>query len=88
MIAFCFYTFDSYKELKEVADDKEVLCDTYSDWLVEFAKAVKGLKDRGMEVVPVTINITALSKWCKVNKMKNTSAARSKYVAEISASQL
>ncbi len=58
MIAICFYTFDSYKELKEVADDKEVLCDTYSDWLVEFTTAVKGLKDRGMEVAPVTVNIT------------------------------
>jgi len=87
MIAICFYTFDSYKELKVVADDKEVLCDTYSDWLVEFAKAVKGLKERGLEVVPVSINIAALNKWCKGNKLKNTNAARSKYVAEIRAAQ-
>lgn len=87
MIAICFYTFDSYNELKEVAEDKKVLCDTYSDWLVEFAKAVEGLKEQGLDVVPVSINIGELSKWCKLNKLKNTSSARSEYVAEISSSQ-
>ena len=84
MVAICFYTPDSYKELKEVADDKKVLCDTYADWLVEFSKAVKGLKEQGMEVVPVNINIGELIKWCKQNKSKNTSSNRSKYVAELS----
>lgn len=87
MVVICFYTFDSYKELKEVADDKEVLCETYSDWLVEFKKAVEGLKEQGLEVVPVRIDIAELTKWCKRNKLKNITAARSKYVAEISASQ-
>jgi len=84
MVAICFYTPDSYKELKEVADDKKVLCDTYADWLVEFSKAAKGLKEQGLEAMPVNINITELKKWCKQNKLKNTSSNRSKYVAELS----
>ncbi|MGZ8557993.1 MAG: hypothetical protein ACXWWC_06670 [Chitinophagaceae bacterium] len=87
MVAICFYTSDSYHELKEVADDKKVLCDTYPDWLVEFSKAVKELKEQGLEVVPVNINIGELKKWCKQNKLKNTSSSRSKYVLEISKSQ-
>jgi hypothetical protein len=87
MVVICFYTFESYNELKEAADDKEVLCDTYSDWLVEFTKAVEGLKEQGLEAAPVKINITELNKWCKRNKLKNTTAARSKYAAEISAFQ-
>jgi len=37
MVAICFYTPDSYDELKEVADDKKTLCHTYADWLVEFS---------------------------------------------------
>jgi len=88
MIAICFYTPDSYEELKEVADDKRVLCDTYADWLVEFSKAVNGLKQQGLEVAPVNINIDQLKKWCKQNKLRNTSSSRSKYVLEISNSQL
>ncbi len=87
MVAICFYTPDSYEELKEVADDKKVLCDTYADWLVEFSKAVNGLKEQGLEVVPVNINIGELKKWCKQNKLENTSSSRAKYVVEISNSQ-
>ena len=85
MVAICFYTPASYEELKEVADDKKVLCDTYADWLVEFSKVVKGLKEQGIDVVPVNINIGELIKWCKQNKLKNTSSNRSKYVVKISA---
>ena len=39
MVTICFYTPGSYEELRRVADDKKVLCDTYEDWLVEFSKA-------------------------------------------------
>ena len=87
MVAICFYTPDSYEELRKVADDKKELCDTYADWLVEFSKAVNGLREQGLEVVPVNINISELKKWCEQNKLKNTSSSRSKYVAEISNSQ-
>ena len=83
MVSICFYTPAGYEELKEVADDKKVLCDTYADWLVEFTKAVNGLRKEGMDVVPITINIDKLVQWCKQNKLKNTSCNRSKYVAEL-----
>ena len=47
MVSICYYTFDSYHELKRVAEDKEALCDTYDDWMVEFTKAVNGLREHG-----------------------------------------
>jgi hypothetical protein len=87
MVAICFYTFDSYIELKEGAEDKDALCDTYSDWLVEFTKAVKTLKEKGLDVVPVNVNIDELKKWCKRNKLKNTSSARSKFALELGRSR-
>lgn len=87
MVAICFYTPDSYEELKKVADDKKVLCETYADWLVEFSKAVNELREQGLEVEPININISELKKWCKQNNLKNTSSSRSKYVLEISNSQ-
>lgn len=87
MVTICFYTLDSYAELRKLADDKKDLCDTYTDWLVEFMKAVEGMREQGLEVVPVTINIAELKSWCQKNKLKNTSASRSKYVAEIGRSQ-
>jgi len=87
MVSICFYTPDSYAELKKIADDKPALCDTYTDWLVEFTKAVQGIKEQGFEVVPITINIDELKNWCQKNKLRNTSSSRSKYVAEIGRSQ-
>jgi len=84
MVAICFYTPDGYEELKKIADDRKTLCDTYSEWLVEFSKAVSGLKEQGCEVRPVTINITELKNWCEMNKLKNTAPNRSRYVVEIS----
>ena len=87
MVAVCFYTPDSYAELKKIVDDKTALCDTYTDWLVEFTKAVQGIKEQGFEVVPITINIDELKYWCQKNKLRNTGSSRSKYVAEIGRSQ-
>ena len=87
MVAICFYTPDGYEELKKVADDKKLLCNTYAEWLVEFSKAVSGLKEQGLEAVPVTINIAELKNWCKKSKLKNTGSSRSRYVMEISKSQ-
>ena len=86
MVAICFYTPDSYEELREVADDKKVLCDTYADWLVEFSKVIDGFAQQGLQIVPVKINIGELKKWCKKNKLKNTTSSRAKYVTEISKS--
>lgn len=83
MVAICFYTPGGYEELKQVADDKKNLCDTYENWLVEFSKAVNGLRKEGMDAVPITIDIPKLVQWCRQNKLKNTSSNRSKYVAEL-----
>jgi len=87
MVAVCFYTPGGYVELREVADDKKNLCDTYEDWLVEFSKAVNGLRNEGMDVVPITIDIAKLVQWCRQNKLKNISSNRSKYVAELCKTQ-
>ena len=72
MVAICFYTFDSYNELKIAAEDKDALCNSYSDWLAEFTKTVMELKGQGLEAIPVNINIGELSKWCTKNKLKNS----------------
>lgn len=87
MVAICFYTPAGYEELKEVADDKNVLCDSYADWLVEFSKAIQELKEKGLEATPVNINISKLKEWCIKNNLKNTASNRSKYVLEISNSK-
>ena len=82
-LAICFYTPESYDELKKVAVDKKSLCDTYADWMIEFQKAVTGLKEQGYSPITVTVNISELQNWCKENKLENKGSSRAKYASII-----
>lgn len=86
-VAACFYSPEDYAILLKISDDRESMCDTYEDWLVEFMKIRTGLEEKGMAVSPVRIKLDALLKFCKENNLKNTGETRSKYASHL-ASQL
>jgi hypothetical protein len=83
MVTICFYTPKSYEKLKKVADDKQNLCNTYAEWLVEFTKLMNAFRDQGLQPTPLTVNIDDLLKWCKDNKCKNTGESRARYAQEM-----
>ncbi|MEO6843813.1 MAG: hypothetical protein ABI184_01500, partial [Ginsengibacter sp.] len=70
--------------LLEISDDRESMCDTYEDWLVQFMKARNGLEEEGMAVSPVRIKLDALLEFCKKNNLKNDGEARSRYASFLS----
>ncbi|HEY5371163.1 MAG TPA: hypothetical protein VIJ75_19440 [Hanamia sp.] len=82
-LAACFYSAEDYATLLEISDDRESMCDTYEDWLVQFMKTKTGLEEENIAVTPVRINLDALLKFCKDNKLKNTGEARSKYASHL-----
>lgn len=86
-LAACFYSPEDYAKLLEISDDRNKMCDTYAEWLVQFMKMKAGLEDENIAVTPVHLNLDALSKFCKENKLKNTGEARSRYASHL-ASQL
>jgi hypothetical protein len=86
-LAACFYSQEDYAKLLEISDDRESMCDTYEDWLVQFMKMRTGLEEEHIAVSPVRIKLDALLKFCKENNIKNTGEARSKYASYL-ASQL
>lgn len=79
VIAACFYSPDDYKKLLEISDDRESMCNSYEDWLVEFMKMKNGMEEGHLTVNPVHINLDELAKFCIKNKLKNTGEARSKF---------
>jgi hypothetical protein len=83
-IAACVYTPGDYAKLLEISDDRESMCDTYEDWLVQFMKMKTGLEQEGMAVIPVPINLEALKKFCMEDNSKNTGEARSRYASLLS----
>lgn len=80
-LAACFYSPEDYATLLAISDDREKMCDTYEDWLVQFMKMKTGLEKEHITVTPVRINLDALQKFCKENKLKNTGESRSRYAS-------
>lgn len=78
-LAAGFYTQEDYTKLLEISEDRERMCDTYEDWLVQFMKMKTGLEAEGVVVSPIRIKLDALEEFCKKNKLKNTGEARSRY---------
>ena len=83
MIAVCFYSPEVYKKLLEISDDRDKMCDTYDEWLVEFMKMKKGFEEKNVYVSPLLIEINDLIKYCKENNLKNTGPTRSRYVSKL-----
>ncbi len=83
-IAACFYTPQDYVTLLEISDDRDSMCDTYEDWLVQFMKMRTGLEDEGVAVSPIRIKLENLKEFCKENNLKNTGEARSRYASFLS----
>ncbi len=81
-VAICFYTPESWVELKKVAADKKKLDDTYADWLTGFHNAMNGLKKEGIHPIPLAVDIQDLEQWCKKHNKKNNSASRALYASE------
>jgi hypothetical protein len=80
--AICFYTPESYKELKRIAADKNELDDTYADWLQGFNNAIIELKKAGINAVPLNIDMKELDQWCKKHKRKNDRSARAAFASQ------
>lgn len=79
-IFIAFYTPEEFEKLLQVADDKEKIKETFEEWLEGALGACSNLEKEGMKPIPHYINVDELEKWCKENKVKNTSQERSKYV--------
>ena len=82
-IAICFYTLETWKELKKVAADKKKLDDSYEDWLIGFNNAITTFKGQGFKLVVIKVDIKDLQLWCSEHNFKNDGGNRAKYASEM-----
>jgi len=66
---------------REIADDREMLDDTYDAWERHALKMIRDPETAGRRVQKVPINIEALIAWCRERKCRIDMAARSEYVS-------
>jgi hypothetical protein len=75
-----WYRPEQWKLLREVSADVEDLEETHSEWIAEAIKTLAILKEQGVSVVKVDVDVEELVKWCFEKGVKIDGAVRSEFV--------
>ena len=79
-LGLAWYSREAWKRLREVADDRDALDDTFEDWERGALAAVRDLESAGGQIRRVPIDVDALVCWCRERHCRIDSAARAEYV--------
>ena len=79
---FAWYTEAQWLRLRELAEDRDKLDDTYENWLAQATGAVQTLRSRGIHVEKVLLDVEEVVAWCTRTGRAFNSRARSEFVAE------
>ena len=80
---FAWFDKEQWHRLKEVADDPEILDDSFEEWERNALRALRNIERQGQRVEKVHINIADLVSWCKGKGVPNISKYRAEYVTFI-----
>jgi hypothetical protein len=77
-----WYSRESWHRLREIADDREQLDDSFEEWERGALQAVRELASVGRRVQKVPIDVEAYVTWCRERGCRLDSASRAGYVTE------
>lgn len=80
IVGVAWYSKEQWNRLRELADDKDALNDSYEEWLErwnEFTKRGPISKDR---LLKVEVDVDDLARWCQFRNRLLDGKARSEYV--------
>ena len=80
-VGIAWYKRDQWQLLLNVSVDRDELEATYTDWEKDAEKALKQLRQGGLEVVKVPVEIEELLDWCQSRNVPVNGNARSQYAA-------
>jgi hypothetical protein len=81
VFAIAWYRPEQWQKLRQISVDRNKLETTHAEWLEIAVKTLIDLKNMGLDVRPVEINVDELARWCKENKRAAASTARSEFAA-------
>lgn len=82
-LGVAWYTKRQWARLRELADDLEVLDDSYEDWLRTAEGTVADLSSKGVVVEKVPLNVEVAAEWCVKQGRPFNSAGRAAFAAEL-----
>jgi hypothetical protein len=80
-LGLAWYTREGWARLRELADDRDVLDDSFEDWERRALAAIRELESVGRQVHKVPVDIDALEAWCREHGRALDSAARAEYAS-------
>lgn len=75
-IGFAWYTRETWERLRELADDREPLDDSFAKWARQATNAVRELEASGDRVRKGTIDVETAAAWCRERGRRFDSARR------------
>ena len=82
-LGLAWYTREAWAHLRELADDRDALDDTFEDWERGALAVIRDLETVGWQIRKVSIDVDALVSWCRERNCRNDSAARAEYVTSL-----
>jgi len=80
-LGLAWYSREDWERLREIADDRDKLDDTYEDWQRQALTMIHDLEAVGRQIRKVPIDIEALFAWCRERKCRIDMVARAEYVS-------
>lgn len=83
VVGAAVYREEQWERLVELSVDPENLSESFESWKESFEKATTQLKEQGLNVVKVHVDVEELDDWCQKRKIDFNGEARSRYAAEL-----
>jgi hypothetical protein len=81
-IGIAWYRPEQWSMLRALSSDPEVLERTHAEWLAGVAKTMEALRQQGISVKKIDIDVQELSAWCQSRDRVMDGDARATYVTE------
>jgi hypothetical protein len=86
-VALAWYDAIQWAKLKQIADDAMELDDSYEDWQHGIQTVEHQLREKGVDIQRVPIDVDSLVAWCKLRMIPVNAESRSRFAAEIASGQ-
>lgn len=81
-VGCAWYRRDQWQRLREISSDPEKLEQSYEEWVGNAERAIEGMREAGMRVEKVDVDVEELLAWCQTQGVEVDASARAHYAAQ------
>jgi hypothetical protein len=81
-LGFAWFRAEDWDELRRASVDSQHMEERYEDWERMAASKLEELRQRGVRVEKILVDLQELLQWCQAHNVHLDAAARSRFAAE------